>query len=85
MAEYQNEASQAERKAVLENDNYHTRAQNTLDESGGRFQKLTPTNVTGTASAQVPKLPASSPWSDPANWGPDEPSLGFSIDEMQKD
>ena len=47
MAEYQNEASQAERKTVLENDNYHTRAQNTLDNPGGRYTKQTPTNVSG--------------------------------------
>jgi hypothetical protein len=82
MAEYRNEASQAERKAVLENDNYHTRAQNTLDESGGRYTKLTPTNVTGTASAQVPKLPESSPWATDDPTGV-EPPLGFSVDEMQ--
>ena len=54
---YINPATQAERKAVLENDTYHARAQHSVDDAGGRFQKLTPANITGTASEQLPKLP----------------------------
>jgi hypothetical protein len=77
---YINPASQAERKAILESDNYHRRAQNQPDDAGGRFQKLTPTIVTGTASAQVPKLPENSPWASPDPSGP-EPPLGYSVEE----
>ena len=84
MAEYQNEASQAERKAVLENDNYHRRAQNTLDDSGGRYTKLTPTNVTGTASAQVPKLPENSfLGKKPGRISGPEAPLGFDVNALE--
>lgn len=65
---FHNPASQAERKAVLENDTYNARAQNTVDDAGGRYAKITPTTVTGaTPTPQYPKIP-SGPWSgaDPA-------------------
>ena len=37
---------------------------NSVDDAGGRYAKLTPSNVIGATSApQYPPLPASSPWS----------------------
>lgn len=78
------EPTQQEKLGALRNDTNFSWQQNTVDDVGGRYSKVTPTSLTGSdASPQMPKLPASSPWSDPANWGPPEPSLGFSIDEMQ--
>ena len=43
-------------------DTLFDRQQNELDTSGGRFQKLTPTTVTGAANSSVPKQPETSPW-----------------------
>jgi hypothetical protein len=77
---YDNSATQAERKAVLRNDTYFARQSNTVDDAGGRFAKLTPSNLTG-QSYQVPRLPENSPWhSDPV---PATEPLGFSVDAME--
>jgi hypothetical protein len=73
---FKNDSSQAERKAFVK-DSYHTRYQ---DEAGGRWQKQTPTQVTGKDPATLyPKLPTSSPWSsDPV---PPEEALGIDVSE----
>ena len=72
---FKNDSSQAERKAFVK-DTFHSR---THDESGGRWQKQTPTNVIGSSPVSYPKLPASSPWScDPV---PPEEPLGIDVSE----
>ena len=79
---YHNEATQSERKAIVKNDTLFARQQNTIDDAGGRYAKLTPSNVTGsTPSPQYPQIP-SGPWSgdDPV---PNEEPLGFSVDAME--
>jgi hypothetical protein len=48
------------------------------DTVGGRFASVTKTRVIGGAS-DYPTLPASSPWS--SNPVPDEPGLGYRIDD----
>jgi hypothetical protein len=78
--EFNNQASQSERREVLRNDTYFARQQNTADDAGGRFTKLTPSNLTG-QSQQVPQLPASSPWANGFDVNV-EPQLGFAVDEM---
>ena len=79
---YDNPATQDERKAILRNDSYFSRQQNTADDAGGRYAKLTPSNVIGSKpTPQYPSLPASSPWSQfDQNV---EPVLGFSVDAME--
>jgi hypothetical protein len=79
--DFNNQASQAERKAIVKNDSYFARQSNTVEDSGGRYAKLTPTKVIGsTPSPQYPSLPASSPW---AQFDQNvEPPLGIAIDEM---
>ena len=76
---FQNDTDQETRRQV-ERYTFLTRAQSEVDQVGGRYKKEIATTVN--AIPKYPSLPASSPWSDPANWGPDEPSLGFSVDEM---
>jgi len=74
------DASQAERREVLRNDTYLSRAKADADlaAGGGRFAKEVATRVVGVP--RYPTLPATSPWAgDPV---PDEPPLGYSIDEM---
>ena len=73
---FNNNSSQAERKQFVK-DSYHNRYQ---DEAGGRWQKQTPTQVTGKDPATLyPKLPSNSPWSsDPV---PPEPPYGQDISE----
>jgi hypothetical protein len=72
---FKNDASQAERKAFVK-DTFHSR---THDESGGRWQKQTPTNVIGSSPVSYPRLPASSPWAnDPV---PPEEPLGIDVTE----
>jgi hypothetical protein len=78
--EFKNDSDQAERKAIMRNDTYFARQQNTADDAGGRFTKLTPSTLTG-QSQQVPPLPTSSPWAQGFDQGV-EPALGFSVDEM---
>ena len=80
---YHNEATQAERKAIVKNDSYFSRQQNAVDDAGGRYAKLTPSNVTGsTPSPQYPQIP-SGPWAgdDPV---PNEEPLGFSVHAMDQ-
>ena len=57
--------SQQVKKEVLQNDRdcMMTRQQNALDESGGRFAKVTPTSVTGASPPEYPRQPATFPWS----------------------
>ena len=77
---YRNEATQSEKREVLK-DTYFARQQNTADDAGGRFTKLTPTNVTGsTPVPSYPQQPTNSPWS--SNPVPPEEPLGFSVDEL---
>jgi hypothetical protein len=73
---FKNDSSQAERKAFVK-DSYHNRYQ---DEAGGRWQKQTPTQVSGKDPATLyPKLPTTSPWSgDPV---PPEEPLGIDVSE----
>jgi hypothetical protein len=80
--EFDNQASQAERREVLRNDTYFARQSNTVDDAGGRYAKLTPSNVIGSAtSPQYPQQPENSPWHhDPV--AATEP-LGFSVDAME--
>jgi hypothetical protein len=79
---YDNDTPQAERRQIVKNDSYFARQSDTVEDSGGRFAKLTPTKVTGsTPLPQVPQLPASSPWSSGFDQNV-EPALGFSVDEM---
>ena len=80
--EFNNQASQSERREVLRNDTYFARQSNTADDAGGRFAKLTPATITGsTPSPQYPQLPASSPWSGGFDQNM-ELVLGFSVDAM---
>jgi hypothetical protein len=73
---FNNQASQVERREVLRNDTYFARQQNTADDAGGRFTKLTPSNLTG-QSQQLPQLPPSSPW---ANGFDQNLELPFGVD-----
>jgi len=77
--EFDNRSDQAERRKVLK-DTLFARQQNTADDAGGRFTKLTPSTLTG-QSQQVSPLPPSSPWSSGFDQNV-EPELGFSVDEM---
>ena len=80
--EYNNQSFASERREVLRNDTHFARQSNTVDDAGGRYAKLTPSNVIGSTSApQYPKLLASSPWSQfDQNV---EPVLGFSVNAME--
>ena len=80
--EFSNQASQSERREVLRNDTMFSRQQNTIDDSGGRFAKLTPATITGATSPQYPQLPPSSPWASGFDQNV-EPQLGFSVDAME--
>ena len=79
---YSNETTQSERREVLRNDTYFARQQNTPDDAGGRYAKLTPATITGaTPSPQYPQLPPSSPWANGFDENV-EPPLGIAVDEM---
>ena len=78
--EFNNQASQPERREVLRNDTYVARQSNTADDAGGRYAKLTPSNLTG-QSQQVPQLPASSPWSSGFDQNV-EPELGIDVNAL---
>ena len=56
------EISQREKREVLRNDSYFSRQQNTIDDAGGRYARITPSKLTGQGPS-VPEQPASSPWS----------------------
>lgn len=85
---YNNEASPAERKRVLENDRkvstYHALAQAAADDlAGGRYGNVTKTTVTGAdPRVAVPKQPATS-FSNQFRNMPNEPSLGFSVEDQE--
>jgi hypothetical protein len=80
--EFNNPATQQEKREVLRNDTYFARQSHTVDDVGGRFAKLTPATITGSAtSPQYPQQPENSPWHhDPV--AATEP-LGFSVDAME--
>jgi len=59
---FDNETPQAERKAIVRNDSYFARQQNTIDDAGGRYSKLNPAKITGSTPSPVPQQPTSSPW-----------------------
>ena len=80
--EFNNQASQSDRREVLRNDTLFSRQQNAIDDSGGRFAKLTPATITGVTPAPIyPQLPASTPWSNGFDTNV-EPQLGYAVDEM---
>jgi hypothetical protein len=89
---FNNDSTPDERRDVLQNDR---KARDTLpkttfasfsealkdEDRGGRFKPETATHVIGsTAIPKYPELPASSP--SHHDVVPDEPPLGFSVDEM---
>jgi len=77
---FENEASQREKREVLRNDTYLSRAASEI-EPGGRFAKLHSPTITGALPGpQVPQQPPTSPFHhDPVG---SEPPLGFAVDEM---
>ena len=82
--EFNNHATQAERRREVQRDTYLARAQAELDEAGGRFTKQTPSNIIGENPASAyPRLRQSSPWASPCPSGAEPPlcvdvnSLGF--------
>ena len=77
--EFNNHATQAERRAVLR-DTFLTRAQAELDEAGGRFQNQTPRTFTANNPA-YPRLPSSSPWAAPCPPGVERP-LGIDVNDL---
>jgi hypothetical protein len=91
--EYHNDTSQAERKAILKNDQrvreeqrastFHAQAIADVGAELGRFGHLAKsTTVVGSRAGPVyPTQPSTSPWShDPV---PNESPLGYAIDEME--
>ena len=85
MSAYQNKSSQAEREAVLRNDQraatMQGRAQAEADDVRGRWAEINKSNVVGaTPTVQYPRLP-SGPWADPVQIPPEEP-LGYDINEV---
>jgi hypothetical protein len=86
--------SQVERRRVLHNDadvrrqeqqQSGTYLSHTHSETGGRFAVAEHQIITGVASPKPPQLPANSPWSGAQPQPPDEPALGFPIDQMSID
>jgi hypothetical protein len=78
MAEYHNEASQAERRQALKADCYFNRAQSEVGQELGRFSHLTKASVTPVT--QYPQQPPNSPFrQDPAGA---EPPLGIDVNSM---
>jgi hypothetical protein len=77
---------QAERRRVVRNDervrngDTSTYLDHAHSDLGGRFAVTERQTITGVVSPSPPPLPANSPWagSDPV---PDEPPLGYAIDE----
>jgi hypothetical protein len=72
-----NDATQAEKRKVLLNDTYHSRATVDADAPGGRFKA---SNKTPVSPTEYPA--AAGPWSDPVEPGI-EPPLGYSVDEVE--
>jgi hypothetical protein len=52
---------------------------------GGRFGALGQQIVTGRPSPKIPQLPASSPWSGAQPEPGEEPGLGYSIEQVERD
>ncbi len=85
---FNNETTQAERRAELENDRrvrekgttLHQFAQAEAAEARGRFSAHEQSTVTG--AAELPKYPAAYLQHDPV---PDEPSLGVDINKVEPD
>jgi hypothetical protein len=79
MAEYHNDATQAERREALKADCYFNRAQSEIgSELGGRFKHLSTTSVTPVP--QYPQQPPNSPFHhDPTGA---EPPLGIDVNAM---
>ena len=79
MAEYHNDASQAERKEALKADCYFNRAQSEIgSELGGRYRPLVKASVTPVP--QYPQQPPNSPFrQDPTGA---EPPLGIDVNAM---
>jgi len=80
MTTFNNNASQKERRAVIKNDatTLHEFAQSQADEVGGRWAKPQTVNASEQA-VHYPKLPTSSPWSNPIEAV--EPPLGIDVNE----
>jgi len=82
-AQAQREASlmhtDKERRAIMKDDPSTYLGHTHDNEAGGRFQKQAPTNVIGSSPVSYPKL-KSGPWADQP-MPPEEPPLGFSVDE----
>jgi hypothetical protein len=79
-----NEATQSEKRAIVKNDSYFSRQQNTPDDAGGRYSRITPSQLTGQSPSPVPTLPATSSFAQGIDQvvGP-EPPLGFSVNTME--
>jgi hypothetical protein len=79
--EYDNPATQSEKREVLQNDTMYSRQANAIPDEGGRYARITPSKLIGSESSpQYPKLAASSPWHHEAL--PNEEPLGIAVDEM---
>lgn len=85
------EIPQSDRRRVLEEDRlarkastYFAQAQASLDDtSGGRYGAVTKSTVTGSTPAiSYPKLPSDAPSKQLAGM-PDEPALGYKIDDQE--
>jgi hypothetical protein len=76
--EFNNPSDQADRKQVVKNDCYFSRAQADADMVGGRFKKETEIRVTGVP--QYPTQPETSPWANDVVGV--EPPLGYSVDDL---
>ena len=81
----EDEISQAERRRIMsEQRRMQTYSGHALDgepELGGRFKKVNTTTVTGTGPGpSYPRIP-SGPWAK--NEMPDEPPLGYSVEEHE--
>jgi len=77
---FNNNSSQKERRQVIRNDatTLHDFAQSAAGEISGRWAKPATVNASEQA-AHYPRLPTSSPWSNPIEAV--EPPLGFSVEE----
>jgi hypothetical protein len=75
--------NESEQRARLLRDTFFARQQNTVDDAGGRYAKLTPSKLTGQTSA-VPQQPPNSPWSKSVDeLTGSEPPLGFDVNAQE--
>ena len=79
---FENDASQRERREVLQNDQAQTyfQRQQTEPSPGGRYGRLPAATLVGTTDG-VPRQPADSPWSQ-GDLTNHEPPLGYEIDKV---